>query len=333
MFLLIGGNENMNIYRSLKTILSAIFFLISICTVQAQQWPSKPIKLIVPFAPGGGADFMARLITQPLSNAMGQPVIVENKVGASGIIGYDYAMKSAPDGYTLVVLSTTYAIIPGLYKLPYDPIKDMEPISLLSKGPYLIAVHPSLPVKSLKDLIQLAKSKPEMIPYASSGNGANLHLVTEMFSSLAGIKMNHIPFKGTGPAIMSTVGDQTSLVFGSMYSTIPLVRAGRLRALAITSSQRNPVAPEIPTVSELAIPNFDTFDWQGLVAPKGTPKNVIERINMEITKILKSKEVNDRLVTDGIIASGNQPEEFGLFVAKEIDEFKKIITQAGIKLD
>ncbi len=299
----------------------------------AQAWPSKPIRLIAPFAPGGGADFMARLTSQPLSVALGQPVVVENRVGASGIIGYDHTLKSAADGYSLVVVSTTYSIIPSLYKLPYDPVKDMQPIIQLSRGPYIIAVHPSLPVKTIGELIALAKSSPNPIPYASSGNGANLHLVTELFTSMAGIKMLHIPFKGTGPAITSTLGGQTSVVFGSMYSTLPLVRSGRLRALAVSSAQRNPAAPEIPTVAESGLPGYDTFDWQGVVGPKGIPRPVVERLNAEFTKIMQNKEVADRLLADGVVPSPGTPEEFGTFVGKEIDVVRGIVSQAGIKLD
>ncbi|MSQ62456.1 MAG: tripartite tricarboxylate transporter substrate binding protein [Betaproteobacteria bacterium] len=302
-------------------------------TVLAQPWPSKPIRIIAPFAPGGGADFMARLTSQPLSAALGQPVVVENRVGASGIIGYDHTLKSAPDGYSIVVVSTTYSIIPSLYKLPYDPVKDMQPIIQLSRGPYIIAVHPSLPVKNISELIALAKASPNPIPYASSGNGANLHLVTEMLTSMAGIKMLHIPFKGTGPAITATVGGQTSVVFGSMYSTLPLVRSGRLRALAVSSAQRNPAAPEIPTVAESGLPGYDTFDWQGVVGPKGIPRPIVDRLNAEFAKILQSKEVSDRLLADGVVPSPSTPEEFGAFVGKEIDAVRGIVAQAGIKLD
>ena len=302
-------------------------------TLLAQAWPAKPIRIIAPFAPGGGADFMARMTGQPLSIALGQPVLVENRVGASGIIGYDHTLKSPADGYSIVVVSTTYSIIPALYKLPYDPVKDMQPIIQLSRGPYIIAVHPSVPVKNIRELIALAKSSAEPIPYASSGNGANLHLVTEMFSSMAGIKMLHIPFKGTGPAITATVGGQTSVVFGSMYSTLPLVRSGRLRALAVSSAQRNPAAPEIPTVAESGLPGYDTFDWQGVVGPRGMPRAVVERLNTEFSRIMQSKEVADRLLADGVVPSPGTPEEFGAFIAKEIEVVRGIVTQAGIKLD
>ena len=209
----------------------------------------------------------------------------------------------------------------------------MQPIIQLSRGPYIIAVHPSVPAKNIRELIALAKSSSEPIPYASSGNGANLHLVTEMFTSMAGIKMLHIPFKGTGPAITSTLGGQTSVVFGSMYSTLPLVRSGRLRALAVSSAQRNPAAPEIPTVAESGLPGYDTFDWQGVVGPRGMPRPVVERLNSEFAKIMQSKEVADRLLADGVVPSPGTPEEFGAFIAKEIDVVRGIVTQAGIKLD
>ena len=299
----------------------------------AQPWPAKPIRIIAPFAPGGGADFMARLTSQPLAIALGQPVVVENRVGASGIIGYDHTLKSLADGNSLVVVSTTYSIIPALYTLPYDPVKDMQPIIALTRGPYIIAVHPSVPAKNIRELIALAKAAPDGVTYASSGNGANLHLVTEMFASMAKIKMLHVPFKGTGPAITATVGGQTSVVFGSMYSTLPLVRAGRLRALAVSSAQRNPAAPEIPTVAESGLPGYDTFDWQGVVGPKGIPRPVVDRLNAEFAKILQTKEVADRLLADGIVPSPGTPEEFGAIIAKEIDTVRNIVTQAGIKLE
>ncbi len=323
-------------FQAFKTAVLAIGALVMAAATPAalaQAWPAKPIRLIAPFAPGGGADFMARMTSAPLSVALGQPVVVENRVGASGIIGYDHTLKSPADGYSIVVVSTTYSIIPALYKLPYDPVKDMQPIIQLSRGPYIIAVHPSLPAKNIRELIALAKSSTEPIPYASSGNGANLHLVTEMFTSMAGIKMLHIPFKGTGPAITSTLGGQTSVVFGSMYTTLPLVRSGRLRALAVSSAQRNPAAPEIPTVAESGLPGYDTFDWQGVVGPRGMPRAVVERLNSEFAKIMQNKEVANRLLADGVVPSPGTPEEFGAFIAKEIETVRGIVTQAGIKLD
>ena len=299
----------------------------------AQQWPAKPIRVIVPFAPGGGADFMGRLTSQQLTAALGQPVVVENRVGASGIIGYDHGLKAAPDGYTITVVSTTYSIIPALYKLPYDPVKDMQPVTQLSQGPYVVAVHPSLPVRNIKELVALAESKPGTINYASSGNGANLHLVTELFMHMTGTKMVHIPYKGTGPAILDTLAGQTMLVFGSMSSALPHVRSGKLRALAVTSAQRNPAAPDLPTVIESGVAGYDTFDWQGIIAPRGMPRPIVERLNAEFAKILRSKEVSDRLLGDGVVPAPGTPDEFGAFIAREIDVVRGIVARAGIKLD
>lgn len=276
---------------------------------------------------------MARLISQPMTAALGQTVVVENRVGASGIIGYDYGLKAPPDGYTVTAVSTTYSIIPSLYKLPYDPIKDMQPIIQLSRGPYIVAVHPSLPVKNIKELIALAKAKPDSINYGSSGTGGNLHLVTELFTHMTGTKMVHIPYKGTGLAIADTLAGQISLVFGSVYSTLPLVRSGRLRALAVTSAERNPAAPELPTVIESGVPGYNTFDWQGIVGPRGMPRPIVDRLNSEYARILLSKEVSDRLMRDGVVPSPSTPEEFGTFIAKEIELVRKIVAQAGIKLD
>ena len=319
--------------RTTNRMLAALTILLGSLPAGAQPWPAKPIRIIVPFAPGGGADFIGRLTSAQLSAALGQPVVVENRVGASGIIGYDHGLKAAPDGYTVTVVSTTYSIIPSLYKLPYDPVKDMQPVTQLSQGPYVVAVHPSLPVKNIRELIALAEAKPGSINYASSGNGANLHLVTELFMHMTGIKMAHIPYKGTGPAILDTLAGQTSLVFGSMSSTLPHVRSGKLRALAVTSAQRNPAAPELPTVIESGVAGYDTFDWQGVIAPKGMPRPIVERLGSEFAKILRSKEVSDRLLGDGVVPSPGTPEEFGGFIAREIEVVRGIVARAGIKLD
>jgi tripartite-type tricarboxylate transporter receptor subunit TctC len=314
-------------------IIAMLVLAVAACAAHAQQYPAKTVRVIAPFAPGGGADFMGRLTGQHLTELIGQSVVVENRVGAAGIIGYDYGLKAAPDGYTLTVVSTTYSILPSLYKLPYDPIKDMQPIIQFSRGPYIVAVHPSLPAHNIKDLIALAKAHPGTINYASSGTGANVHLVTEMFTSMTGTKMVHIPYKGTGPGVVDTIAGQTSLVFGSMSSVMSYVRAGRLRALAVTSAQRNPAMPELPTVIESGVPGYDTFDWQGIVAPRGVPRAIVDRLNGEYAKILRSREVSERLLKDGIVASPTTPEEFGYFIASEIEVVRKIVAKAGIKVD
>lgn len=317
----------------LAAVLAACVLAATACAACAQQWPSKAIRVIAPFAPGGGADFMGRLTGQHLAEALGQTVVVENRVGASGIIGYDFGLKAAPDGYTLTVVSTTYSIIPSLFKLPYDPVKDMQPIIQLSRGPYIVSVHPSLPVKNIRELIALAKAQPGSLNYASSGTGGNVHLATELFTNMTDTRMVHIPYKGTGPGVIDTIAGQTSLVFGSMSSVVSYVRAGRLRGIAVTSAQRNPAVPEIPTVIESGVPGYDTFDWQGIVGPRGMPRPVIDRLNAEYGKVLRSREVSDRLLSDGLIPSPGTPEEFGAFIAKEIEVVRKIVAKAGIKID
>jgi len=319
--------------RNIGLIVCALGIAFGTPVARAQQYPVKTIRVIAPFAPGGGADFMGRLTGQHLTEAIGQTVVVENRVGAAGIIGYDLGLKAPADGYTLTVVSTTYSILPSLYKLPYDPIKDMQPIILFSRGPYIVAVHPSLPVKNIKELIALAKAHPNTINYASSGTGANVHLVTEMFAYATGTKMVHIPYKGTGPGVTDTIAGQTQLVFGSMSSVMQYVRAGRLKALAVTSAQRNPAAPEIPTVIESGVPGYDTFDWQGVVAPRGVPRAIVDRLNSEYAKVLRSKEVSERLLKDGIVAAPTTPEEFGSFIANEIEVVRKIVARAGIKVE
>jgi tripartite-type tricarboxylate transporter receptor subunit TctC len=320
---------HMNRYRA-----SVVVLALALCTsAYSQQYPAKSIRIVVPFAPGGGADFMGRLTGQHVSEALGQTLVIENRTGAAGIIGYDFGLKAPPDGYTLTVVSTTYSILPSLYKLPYDPVKDMQPVIGFSRGPYIIAVHPSLPANNVKELIALAKAKPNSINYASSGTGANVHLVTEMFTFATGTKMVHIPYKGTGPGVIDTIAGQTSLVFASMSAAMPYVRAGRLKALAVTSANRNPAAPELPTVMESGVPGYDTFDWQGLVAPRGVPRPIIERLNAEYAKVLRSKDVSERLLKDGIVSSPGTPEEFGAFIASEIEVVRKIVARAGIKVE
>jgi tripartite-type tricarboxylate transporter receptor subunit TctC len=299
----------------------------------AQTYPVKPVRLIVPFAPGGGADFMGRLVAPQLTAALGQSVIVENRPGAGGTIGYEAAIKAAPDGHILTLVSTSYSVNPSLYKLAFDPVRDIQPVIHLSRGPYVVAVHPSLPVQNIKQLIALAKAQPNTLNYASSGQGGNVHLVTELFLYRSGIRMVHIPYKGTGPALIDTLTGQASLIFGSTSSTLPYVRAGRLRGIAITSLQRSPAAPEIPSVSESGLPGFDAFDWQGIVGPRGLPKAIVDRLNNELNKTLRSRELVDRLQAAGVGPAGGTPEEFGVLISKEIELWRTVVAQAGVKLE
>ena len=319
--------------RSAALALLALATLFAAPFAQAQQWPQKPIRIIVPFAPGGGADYMGRIVSQILAAPLGQSIVVDNRPGAAGIIGVEMALKAPADGHTLLVVSTSYGVNPALYKLSYDPVKDIQPIAELSRGPYIVSVHPSLPVKNVKELVALARAKPGSLNYASSGLGGNVHLATELFSHVAGIRMAHIPYKGTGPAIIDTVAGHTTVIFGSSTGTLAQVRAGKLRALAITSAKRSPAAPEIPTVAESGVPGYDTFDWQGLVGPKGLPRPIVDRLNAELGKALHEKDTVERLQRDGLSPGSGSPEAFGTFVAKEIELWKRVVAQAGVKLE
>jgi tripartite-type tricarboxylate transporter receptor subunit TctC len=276
---------------------------------------------------------MGRLAAQPLTTALGHTVVVENRTGAGGTIGYDAGVKAVPDGYTLTIVSTSYSVNPSLYKIAFDPVRDIQPVIQLSRGPYIVAVHPSLPVRDVRQLIALAKAKPDSLNYASSGQGGNVHLVTELFMYMTGTRMTHVPYKGTGPGLIDTVSGQTSLIIGSTSGTLPLVRSGRLRGIAITSAGRSQAAPELPTVAESGVPGFDAFDWQGLVGPRGLPKTIVDRLNGELNKILRSKDQAQRLQAGGVEAAGGTPEEFGGLIAKEIELWRKIVAQAGVKLE
>jgi tripartite-type tricarboxylate transporter receptor subunit TctC len=315
-----------------KAMLAAAAFLFA-TTVFAQQYPTKPVRIIVGFAPGGGNDFIARFMAQRLSASLGQQVIVENRPGAGGAIGVEVGIKSPPDGYTLTLISNSYTVNPSLYKLKFDPVTDMTPIIQISQGPYLVVVHPSLPVKNIGELIALAKSKPELINFASSGQGSVGHLATELFASMAGIKLNHVPYKGTGPALTDTIGGQTNAMLGSTASTLPYVRAGRLRALAVTTAKRLPAEPDIPTVAESGVPGYEVVLWHGLIGPKGLPRPVVDRINMEVMAVLALKETAENLQNDGVSPAGGRPEQFQAAITREIEVWRKVVNDAGVKAE
>jgi tripartite-type tricarboxylate transporter receptor subunit TctC len=256
----------------------------------AQQYPAKPIRIVVPFAPGGGSDFIARFIAQRLTTGLGQQVIVENKPGAGGMLGIEQGVKSPADGYTLTLIASSYTVNPSIYKFSFDPVNDITPIIQLSQGPLLIVSKPSLPVKSTKELIDMAKAKPGQINFASSGQGSVIHMATELFQSMAGIKMNHIPYKGTGPALTDTLGGQVDIFFSSTATAVPHVQSGKLKAIAVTSAKRIPALPDVPTVGESGLPGYDVILWHGLIGPKGLPRAIVERINGEAGKTLRSRK-------------------------------------------
>ena len=298
----------------------------------AQPYPSKPVRILVPFAPGGGTDFIARFIAQRLSGALGQQFVVENRAGAGSTIGTEAGLKAPPDGYNLVIISNSYAANASLYKLRFDPLADMTPVIRISSGPYMVVVHPSLPVTNLRELVALAKAEPGRVFFASSGQGSINHLATELFASMAGFKLNHVPYKGTGPALQDTIGGQTGATLGSTASTLPHVKSGRLRALAVTTSARLPSQPELPTVAEAGVPGYETVLWHGLIGPKGLPRPIVERLNAEITKLLQLKETADQLAADGVAPAGGTPEEFLAAITREIEVWRRVVAQANVQV-
>jgi tripartite-type tricarboxylate transporter receptor subunit TctC len=318
--------------RALFSSLAAVLLAVSSASM-AQQYPSKPVRIVVPFAPGGGSDFIARFMAQRLTTSLGQQVIVENKPGAGGMLGIDAGVKSAPDGYTLTLIASSYTVNPSIYKFTFDPVADITPIIQMSQGPLLVVVRPSLPVKSIKDLIELAKAKPGQINFASSGQGSVIHMATELFQAMAGIKMNHIPYKGTGPALTDTLGGQTDVFFSSTATAMPHVQSGKLRAVAVSTAKRIPALPDVPTVAESGVPGYDVVLWHGLIGPKGLPRPIVERLNSEVTKALKLKETADQLQNDGVSPAGGSPEQFRAQIEKEIKVWRKVAADAGVKAE
>lgn len=300
----------------------------------ADAWPVKPIRIIVPFPPGGIADVMARVLAQKFTDSWGQPAVVDNRTGAGGNIGADAVAKSTPDGYTLVMGSIgTHSVNMSLFsKMPYDTVKDFAPVALVVETDGLLVLHPSVPVKSVKDLIALAKAKPGQLAYASAGNGTAGHLSGELFKMLAKVDLLHIPYKGNVPALTDVVGGQTSMLFATMPTAMPLARAGKLHALAVTGKQRNNAAPEIPAIAE-TLPGFEVMNWVGIFAPAGTPGEIVTKLNVEIMRVVKLPEVQSRLVTEGAASRPNTPSEFAAFQKAEIAKWAKVIKEAGLKAD
>ena len=291
------------------------------------------MKIVVGFAPGGGNDFIARYIARKISEPLGQQVVVENRPGAGGSIGVEMGIKAPADGYTLTLISNSYAVNPSLYKLRFDPLADITPIVQISQGPYLVVVHPSLPVTSIRELVAMAKAEPGRVNFASSGQGSVGHLSTELFALMAGFKLNHIPYKGTGPALTDTIGGQTNAMFGSTASTLPHVRSGRLRALAVTTPKRLPAEPELPTVAEAGVPGFETVLWHGLIGPKGLPREVVERVHREVSAVLQLKDTAEQLQNDGVSPAGGTPAQFLDAIAREMETWRRVVRDAGVKAD
>ena len=303
---------------------------VSLQAFGADVYPSKPIKLIVTFVPGGGADILARYLAQALTTSLGKPVLVDNKPGAGGLIGIQAGLSAPADGYTLTLISSSYTVNPSLYKLKFDPVNDMTPIVQASKGPLLVVVNASQSIKSLADFVAKAKSKPAQLTYASSGLGSALHLGAALFADQAGISINHGPYKGGGAALNDLLANQIDIYFAATASALPLVQSGKLQALAVTGTKRIPALPDTPTIEEQGYKGYDVTLWYGLIGPKGMPHDLVEKINSEVNTILIKKDTATRFEADGAIPSGGTPAEFKAIIRKEIELWNKVVTKIGI---
>jgi len=318
----------------MKRFLAAIL-LLAAGAAAAQSWPSKPLKIIVPYPAGGTSDILARAIGPGLTAALGQPVVIENKPGATGNVGADFVAKSAADGYTLLLADIgSLAISPSVFtSLPFEPVKDFAPVIMVAYSPHLLVVHPSVPAKDAKELIALAKARPDSFNFAVSGIGGANHLAGIDFAQRAGIKWTYVPYKGGSQALTDMVGGQSNVMFNGMLATYPFVKDGKLKALAISSAKRFAAAPEIPTVAESGMPGFETGSWQGIVAPAGTPPEVVARLHATVTAILATPEMKERLDKAGAEVRPMSPAQFGGFIRDERDRWAKVVKESGAKFD
>ena len=298
-----------------------------------EPYPSRPIRLIVPLGPGGGVDTSARLIGEKLSEAWGQRVVIENRPGAGGTIATELVARAAPDGYTLVMASPGHAITPSLYKLSFDAVRDFAPITLIVTVPYVVVVHPSLPVRSVKELLALARAHPNELLWSSSGNGSAQHLTLELLKMMTGVKITHVPYKGTAPGMIDLIGGRVSVTSASAVATMPHVKAGRLRALAVAGRTRSHVAPELPTVAESGIAGFEIDVWHGAMAPAATPNEIVAKLHGEFVKILARPDVKDRMLAVGFDPIGDPPDKFAAYLRAEVVKWSKVVRQAAIRID
>ncbi|MEY4598603.1 MAG: hypothetical protein RLZZ445_1400 [Pseudomonadota bacterium] len=316
-------------------LLAATLGALPMASALGQSFPNKPMRLILPYPPGGGSDTIARPFARKMAENTGQQVVIDNRGGAGGNIGMETAARAAPDGYTFVMgLTAQLAVNPGLYqKLPYDPIRDFEPVTLLANGAYLLVAHPSLPAGTMKDVIAISKKRPNEILYASSGNGSGAHLATELLNTITGIKLKHVPYKGGGPALVDTLSGQTQLLFATPIASAGYVEAGRLRAIAVSTTKRISSMPNVPTVAESGVPGYDSGVWYGMLAPKGTPREIVTRLNEEFRKVLNDPGIRNFLTKSGVDPEGSTPDELGKYMRSEIAKWTKVIKTANITLD
>ena len=314
-------------------LLAAVGSLFAVM-VQAQSYPSKPVRVVVPYPPGGPTDIVARVLFQQVAESTGQQFVIDNRAGAGGNIGAEHVAKAPADGYTVLIGTTAHAINMSLFKsLNYDVQKDLAPVSLLTQGPLVLVTHPQFPANSVKELIDMAKTKPGSLNFASSGNGQSTHLSAELFNSMAGTKMVHVPYKGSAPALSDLMTGQVGIMFDTTLSAMPFVRAGKLKALGVTSSQRTPAAPDVPTIAESGLPGYEVFAWNGVFVPAGTPKPIVAQLNEEIRKAMQLPQVRDKFSAQGFAASWNTPDQFGVFVRNEVDKWARTVKASGATLD
>ena len=319
-----------------KLLAAAALVALHAIAAQAQTpYPGKPVRIVVPLAPGGNLDIVARAVAQPLGEAFGQQVIVENRPGASSLVGTQLVARAPADGYTLLAIANTFAVAPSLIPNPgYDPLKDFTGVTLTCLVPQVLVVNPALPARNVKELIALAKSKPGTLTYATSGVGATGHMAAELLSRQAGIKMLHVPYKGNSQAIVDVIGGQVALMFDQVSTSLPQIQSGKLRALAVTSSKRSPLFPEVPTIAESGLPGFEDITFNGLMAPAGTPREVLLRINAEVAKAARNPELHKRFFERGIeLTASASPEEFTAYIKAEFDKKAKLAREAGIKIE
>lgn len=319
----------------LRGLLPALLILAGLTTQAQSNYPNKPVKLIVPFPPGGGNDVIARVIGQKLSDRWGQAVVIDNRAGANGIVGLQALMQSPADGYTLAVgAAGPLAVNPSLYaRLPYDPVKDFAAVTNLVNYPLLLVVHPSVPVKTTRDVVTLAKAKPGQLSYASPGSGNSGHLAGELFNSMAGVNTLHIPYKGQGPALTDLLSGQVHMLYSSIPSVINQVKTGQLKAIAVGSAKRLPSLPDVPTIAESGVPGYEAYSWVGLVAPANTPSDIVHKIYRDVSDILKQADVADKLNQQGALPVGDTPEEFSQYIKAEVAKWGQVVRNANIKLD
>ncbi len=321
-----------NLIRS--ALVAAGALCITCVHAQAPNYPSRAIRMIVPFAPGGGSDIVARLIGVELSKGLGQPVVIDNRAGAGSTLGTDLTAKAPPDGYTIVLNNIGLAFNATLYqKLPYDTLKDLAPISLVATQPNLFVVHPSLPVKSVAEFLKLARARPGQITYASGGVGSGSHLAAELLILLTKVNLIHVPYQGTGPAVVDLLGGQVQMMVSTMASALPHAKAGKLRALGVTSAARSPAAPEVPTMIEAGVPGFEFTTWYAMLAPAGTPRPIIQKLNAELARISKVPDIADKFSTQGLDPLSSTPEAFGEYLKSEVDKWGKVVKATGARAE